>query len=65
MFVNNNGNITFAQGAVPTFTPDPFPIATQPMIAPWWGDVDTRGAQQAPIAATTSTGTSSPAASPS
>ena len=42
MFVNNNGNITFA-GAVGTFTPSPFPIASQPMIAPFWADVDTRG----------------------
>ncbi|MEY4415735.1 MAG: hypothetical protein RIQ53_3028 [Pseudomonadota bacterium] len=40
-FVNNNGNITF-NGAVGTFTPTAFPIASQPMIAPYWGDVDTR-----------------------
>ena len=42
MFVNNNGNITFQQ-RLGTFTPAPFPVANQPMIAPWWGDVDTRG----------------------
>ncbi|MDW8363677.1 MAG: nidogen-like domain-containing protein [Myxococcales bacterium] len=41
-WVNNNGNITF-RGPVYTFTPMPFPIADQPMIAPFWGDVDTRG----------------------
>lgn len=41
-FVNNNGNITF-QSALRAFTPDPFPITSQPMIAPFWGDVDTRG----------------------
>ncbi|MFN7699224.1 MAG: nidogen-like domain-containing protein [Deltaproteobacteria bacterium] len=41
-WVNNNGNITF-RGPVGTFTPSPFPIAMQPMIAPYWGDVDTRG----------------------
>jgi hypothetical protein len=41
-WINNNGNITF-NGPVPTFTPEPFPIADQPMIAPYWGDVDTRG----------------------
>ncbi|MBL8604878.1 MAG: hypothetical protein JNK72_23320 [Myxococcales bacterium] len=42
MYVNTNGNITF-RGAVPTYTPSAFPIANQPMIAPWWADVDTRG----------------------
>jgi hypothetical protein len=41
-YVNNNGNITF-NGPVGTFTPSAFPIASQPMIAPYWGDVDTRG----------------------
>ncbi len=41
-FVNNNGNITF-QSALRAFTPEAFPIASQPMIAPFWGDVDTRG----------------------
>ncbi len=45
MYVNNNGNITF-RGALGTFTPAPFPVAMQPMIAPWWGDVDTRGGGQ-------------------
>ncbi len=42
IFVNNNGNITF-RGPVGQYTPTPFPIADQPMIAAWWGDVDTRG----------------------
>ncbi len=41
-FVNNNGNITF-NAAVFNYTPIRFPIAAQPMIAPYWGDVDTRG----------------------
>jgi len=41
-FVNNNGNITFA-GPLGTFTPNPFPVASRPMIAPYWADVDTRG----------------------
>src|SRR5690349_5870622 len=41
-FVNNNGNITFSD-AVYEWTPSAFPIAEQPMIAPYWGDVDTRG----------------------
>ncbi|HTJ54451.1 MAG TPA: nidogen-like domain-containing protein [Nitrosospira sp.] len=41
-WANNNGNITFG-GPVPTYTPDPFPVSGQPMIAPFWADVDTRG----------------------
>lgn len=44
-FINNNGNLTF-NGPVGTFTPVPFPISNQPMIAPFWGDVDTRGTGQ-------------------
>ncbi len=48
MFVNNNGNITFS-GPVGTFTPTAFPISSQPMIAPWWGDVDTRGVVALPL----------------
>ncbi|AKF10712.1 nidogen-like domain-containing protein [Sandaracinus amylolyticus] len=43
IFVNTNGNITFS-GRVRTFTPDPFPVANQPMIAPFWADVDIRTA---------------------
>ena len=45
MYLNTNGNITF-RGGVGTFTPSAFPIADQPMIAPWWADVDTRGGGQ-------------------
>ncbi|MBX7190701.1 MAG: hypothetical protein K1X94_01505 [Sandaracinaceae bacterium] len=41
LYINTNGNITFA-GPVPTYTPNPFPVASQPMIAPYWADVDTR-----------------------
>jgi hypothetical protein len=41
-WLNNNGNITFS-GPVGGYTPRPFPVAAQPMIAPYWGDVDTRG----------------------
>ena len=41
-FINTNGNVSF-NGRIGTFTPRPFPIASQPMIAPYWGDVDTRG----------------------
>ena len=40
-FINNNGNITFDAQYV-TFTSTGFPSATvPPMIAPFWGDVDT------------------------
>ncbi len=41
VFVNTNGNITF-NGALSVYTPDPFPVASQPMIAPYWADVDIR-----------------------
>lgn len=40
-FVNNNGNITF-ESSLGSFTPEPFPVSNQPMIAPFWADVDTR-----------------------
>jgi hypothetical protein len=40
-YVNNNGNVTF-NAPLPEFTPNPFPVTNQPMIAPWWADVDTR-----------------------
>ena len=29
--------------AVPTFTPEPFPLAGRFMITPFWADIDTRG----------------------
>ena len=45
MYVNTNGNISF-RAALPAFTPLPFPVAAQPMIAPWWADADTRGGGQ-------------------
>ncbi len=41
LFVNNNGNVSFDMPLM-TFTPMPFPVAAQPMIAGWWADVDTR-----------------------
>jgi MYXO-CTERM domain-containing protein len=40
-YVNTNGNITFS-GPLRTYTPNPFPVADQPMIAPYWADVDIR-----------------------
>ncbi|HEY8428729.1 MAG TPA: nidogen-like domain-containing protein [Sandaracinaceae bacterium] len=41
LYVNTNGNITFS-GPVATYTPEAFPVADQPMIAPFWADVDIR-----------------------
>ena len=48
LYINTNGNITFA-GGVPTYTPDPFPVAARPMIAPFWADVDTRHEDTGPF----------------
>lgn len=44
-FINNNGNITF-NSSLSGYTPNPFPVAARPMIAPFWADVDTRGSSQ-------------------
>ncbi len=41
VFINNNGNISFNDGYA-TFTPTGFPVSGFPMVAPLWGDVDTR-----------------------
>ncbi|MEY5132344.1 MAG: putative signal peptide protein [Bacteroidota bacterium] len=41
--INNNGNISFSSAYV-NFTANPFPDPTYNMIAPFWGDVDTRSA---------------------
>lgn len=43
-FINNNGNISFGDSRS-TYTPNAFPNLGSPMIAPFWGDVDTRCAQ--------------------
>ncbi len=43
LWVNNNGNVSF-QSPLSAYTPTPFPVSSQPMIAPFWGDVDTRPA---------------------
>lgn len=40
-YANTNGNITF-ESVFGTYTPTAFPGADQPIIAPWWADVDTR-----------------------
>ncbi|UJR79920.1 nidogen-like domain-containing protein [Sandaracinus amylolyticus] len=45
IFVNNNGNVSFG-GALSTYSPvfpRTMPAVPAPLIAPWWGDVDTRG----------------------
>lgn len=39
--INNNGNLSF-QGGLCTFTATGFPVASNPMVAPFWGDVDSR-----------------------
>jgi MYXO-CTERM domain-containing protein len=41
VYVNTNGNITFS-GPESTYTPEAFPVAARPMIAPFWADVDIR-----------------------
>jgi hypothetical protein len=43
LYINNNGNLTF-RSALGTYTPTPFPVTNLPMLAAYWGDVDTRGA---------------------
>lgn len=42
LFINNNGNISFGM-SYPTFSSNPFPDPDYIMVAPFWGDVDTRG----------------------
>ncbi len=41
LYINNNGNVSF-DGPFATFTPEGFPVANFGMVAPFWGDVDTR-----------------------
>lgn len=41
LFINNNGNVSFSS-SYSTFTATPFPDSLYRMIAPFWGDVDTR-----------------------
>ncbi|MCX6292329.1 MAG: PKD domain-containing protein [Bacteroidetes bacterium] len=43
VYINNNGNISF-NSSYSTFTPNGFPDPTHAMVAPFWADVDTRGA---------------------
>jgi len=41
-YVNNNGNLSFGM-PLTSYTPASFTVLTQPMIAPFFADVDTRG----------------------
>lgn len=43
LYVNNNGNVSFGLPFF-NFSASGFPISGFPMIAPFWGDVDTRNA---------------------
>ncbi len=43
LYINNNGNISFVNSYF-TFSSSSFPDPTYIMVAPFWGDVDTRGA---------------------
>jgi hypothetical protein len=48
LYINNNGNITF-NGPLSSFTPGPITAgAGNPIIAPFWADVDTRGGPGVP-----------------
>lgn len=42
LWANNNGNLTF-DGPMSTYTPFPIGTTNRPIIAPFFGDVDTRG----------------------
>ena len=48
VYVNNNGNITF-NGALSQYTPGGILTSTTPIIAPFFADVDTRGAGSDPV----------------
>ncbi|GAA4631992.1 hypothetical protein GCM10023196_063570 [Actinoallomurus vinaceus] len=49
LWVNNNGNVSFGERAFSDFTPEPFKDMTEPIIAPWWADVDTRAPRTQPV----------------
>lgn len=44
IYINTNGNVSLGTG-VSAFSPDIFPTPSFNMIAPFWGDVDTRNQQ--------------------
>lgn len=41
LYINNNGNVSFGS-SYSTFSSNPFPTSGFTMVAPFWGDVDTR-----------------------
>jgi hypothetical protein len=43
LYINNNGNVSFGNG-ISAFVPSGPTGASQPIISPWFDDVDTRGA---------------------
>ncbi len=43
LYINNNGNVSFG-APYSTFSSNPFPDPSFVMVAPFWGDVDTRSA---------------------
>lgn len=45
LYINNNGNVTFENDLF-TYSSNAFPSAGDKIIAPFWGDVDTRGVGQ-------------------
>ncbi|MEV5749805.1 nidogen-like domain-containing protein [Actinoallomurus sp. NPDC052308] len=49
LWVNNNGNVSFGDRPFSDFTPEPFKDLTEPIIAPWWADVDTRAPGTQPV----------------
>ncbi len=48
VFVNNNGNVTF-DGPMTTYTPFPLTTTNRVVIAPFFGDVDTRAARSSVV----------------
>jgi len=48
LYVNNNGNVTF-NGPLEDYTPQGLTGSRLPIIAPFWADVDTRGAGTSPV----------------
>ncbi|HYX03741.1 MAG TPA: nidogen-like domain-containing protein, partial [Reyranella sp.] len=56
LYINNNGSLTFNSGTS-AFTPTAITGSTSnPIIAPYWADVDTRGGAVSPTPGGTSTG---------
>jgi hypothetical protein len=47
-WINNNGNVSF-DGPYFTYSPTGFPITSYAMLAPFWGDVDTRDPGTGPL----------------